>query len=411
MKITTLRIIDLWVGRPICWLMTILYFTKGLVVKRQPPTAPKKILFIKLFGAGSLVLAYPTVKAAHLRFPAAEIFFLTFHSNKPVLALLGLIPPENIFTVRDDSFSHLLFDLSRILPKLVGKKIDIVIDLEFFSRFTAILSFALRTKQRIGFYGFYTEGLRRGRFINCPVNYNHTLHTAQAFFTLLRPLGITQDQFDGTLPQVPPSRNFPANVRALLARAMQAPEAGISNRWIVLNPNASELSMLRRWPEEHFATLAVSLLKEFPGYGIVLVGSPAEKTFVDQLARKIARQVPPARVANLAGRTSISELIDLFHYAALLISNDSGPAHWAALTSIPTLTLFGPETPDLYSPLNPNGKCLYLGLDCQPCISIYNGKHSYCTDNQCLKQLQPERVLALAKELLPADQKGHATTP
>lgn len=400
MKITTLRIIDLWIGRPICWLMTILYFTKGLFIKRQPPTSPKKILFIKLFGAGSLVLAYPTVKAARVRFPAAEIFFLTFHTNKPVLSLLGMIPPENIFTVRDDSFFHLLLDLGRNLPQMVSKRIDIVIDLEFFSRFTAILSFTLRTKQRIGFYGFYTEGLRRGRFINCPVNYNHTLHTARAFFTLLRPLGITQDQFEGTLPHVPPSGDFPNNIRAMLAEAIQTPAENIPNRWIALNPNASELSRLRRWPEEHFATLAAGLLREFPGYGIVLVGSPAEKTFVDRLAVKIGRQIPPASVANLAGRTSIGELIDLFHFAALLITNDSGPAHWAALTTIPTITLFGPETPDLYAPLNPNGKCLYLGLDCQPCISIYNGKHSYCADNQCLKQLHPELVLTLAKEML-----------
>ena len=400
MRITTLRIIDLWVGRPICWLMTILYYTKRLFVKKAPPIAPKKILFIKLFGAGSLVLAYPTVKAAQQRFPAAEIFFLTFHGNKQVLSLLGLVPAANVFTVRDDSFSHLLLDLVRILPRLVRKRIDIVIDLEFFSRFTAILSFALRTKQRIGFYGFYTEGLRRGRFINCPVNYNHTLHTARAFFTLLRPLGITADQFDGTLPQVPPSVNFPKNIRALLADIVHTPEAEITDRWIVLNPNASELSRLRRWPEEHFATLTVNLLKEFPDCGVVLVGSPAEKEFVDRLALNIGRQVPPTQIANLAGRTSISELIDLFHFASLLISNDSGPAHWAALTGIPTITLFGPETPDLYSPLNPNGKCLYLALDCQPCISIYNGKHSYCTDNQCLKQLLPARVLALAKEML-----------
>ncbi|NTV15264.1 MAG: glycosyltransferase family 9 protein [Desulfobulbaceae bacterium] len=400
MRITTLRIIDLWVGRPICWLMTILYFAKRLFIKRQPPTTPKKILFIKLFGAGSLVLAHPTVKAVRQRFPAAEIFFLTFHSNKQVLTLLDLIPPGNIFTVRDDTLPHLLLDLARNLPKMVGKRIDIVIDLEFFSRFTAILSFALRTKQRIGFYGFYTEGLRRGRFINCPVNYNHTLHTAKAFFTLLRPLGISQEQFDGTLPQVPPSENFPQNIRALLAKTIQARAEDITGHWIVINPNASELSRLRRWPKEHFTTLVVNLLQEFPGYRIALVGSPAEKPFVDQLAEKIAQTVSPSLVANLAGRTSISELIDLFHFAALLITNDSGPAHWAALTGIPTITLFGPETPDLYAPLNPNGKFLYLGLDCQPCISIYNGKHSYCTDNQCLKQLQPELVLDLAKEML-----------
>jgi len=399
--------IDIWVGRPICWLLTILYFAKGLFVKRKPPVSPKKILFIKLFGAGSIVLAHPTVKATSLRFPEAEILFLTFQGNKPILALLGLLPPENIFTVRDDSLLHLLIDLVRILPKLVHKRVDIVIDLEFFSRFTAILSFILCSKQRIGFYGFYTEGLRRGRFINCPVNYNHTLHTARAFFSLLRPLGITQEQFDGNLPPVPPSQNFPRNIRALLAEVTQAQEQDITDRWIVINPNASELSDLRRWPKEHFNVLAVNLIKEFPGYGIVLIGSPAEKLFADRLAAEIHREVSLSRVANLAGLTSFGELLDLLHFAAIMITNDSGPAHLAALTGIPTITLFGPETPGLYAPLNPNGKCLYLGLDCQPCITIYNGKHSYCQDNQCLRQLQPESVLNLAKSIIPAVKGGH----
>lgn len=405
MRITTLRIIDLWVGRPICWLMTVLYYTKRLFVNKQPPGLPEKVLFIKLFGAGSLVLANPTVKATQLRFPTAEIFFLTFHGNKPVLSLLGLIRPENIFTVRDDSFANLLFDLGRTLPKLVRKHIDIVIDLEFFSRFTAILSFALRTKQRIGFYGFYTEGLRRGRFINCPINYNHTLHTAKAFFTLLHPLGITQEQFDGTLPKVPPSVNFPMNIRTLLADTLRRKETELPEHWVVINPNASELSGLRRWPEEHFATLATRLSQEFPSCGIALIGSRSEKVLVDRLAAKISSVDSALPAANLAGLTSLPELIDLFHFASLVITNDSGPAHLAALASVPTITLFGPETPDLYAPLNPNGQCLYLGLDCQPCISIYNGKHSYCTDNQCLKKLQPLQVLTMAREMLIASQE------
>jgi ADP-heptose:LPS heptosyltransferase len=405
MKINTLRITDYWIGRPICWLMTILYFSKGLFIKRQLPASPKKILFIKLFGAGSIILAHPTMKAARLRFPEAEILFLTFHSNKQILSLLGLVQPELIFTVRDDTLLHLLIDLARTLPKLVLKRIDIVIDLEFFSRFTAILSFALRSKQRIGFYGYYTEGLRRGRFINCPVNYNHTLHTASAFFTLLRPLGITQEQFDGTLPRVSPSAKYPMNIRTRLAEVTQSNDRDVNDRWIVLNPNSSELSDLRRWPEEHFATLAVDLLKEFQGYGIVFIGSPAEKLFVDHLVAKVFPEVPSTRVANLAGLTSFTELLDLLHFATILITNDSGPAHMAALTDIPTITLFGPETPDLYAPLNPNGKCLYLGLDCQPCLSIYNGKHSYCMDNQCLRQLQPELVLNQAKNIIPAAKR------
>lgn len=408
MKIRTLRIIDLWVGRPICWLITALYFAKGLLVKKTPPANPRQILFIKLFGAGSIVLAYPTVRAAQRRFPEAELYFLTFSANRPVLALLGAIPDRNIYTVRNDSLLHLLLDICSCLNSLIRKKLDVIIDLEFFSRFTAILSFALRSQLRIGFYGFHTEGLRRGRFINSQVNYNHTLHTARAFFTLLRPLGVGQESFDAALPVIPPTPAYPGNILSLLPESTGAEGRPETTRWLAINPNSSDLIALRRWPEEHFVGLALRLLEEFADYGIIFIGSKEEKAYVDTLVATIKGEVPTARIANLAGLTTLAELLDLFHLIELFITNDSGPAHLAALTRVKTITLFGPETPELYAPLNDNSTCLYLGLDCQPCITIYNGKHSHCRDNQCLKQLTIDRVFKLAATLIAAPSQQEA---
>lgn len=75
------------------------------------------------------------------------------------------------------------------------------------------------------------------------------------------------------------------------------------------------------------------------------------------------------RIVNLAGMTSLNDLIDIFCFSDLFISNDSGPAHLASLTDIQSIVLFGPETPLLYSPLGKNSESLYLGLDCQPCVT------------------------------------------
>lgn len=405
MKIKTLRIIDLWVGRPICWFITLLYFAKGLLVTRTAPADPRQILFIKLFGAGSIVLAYPTVREVQRRFPKAELYFLTFRANRPVLTLLGAIPEGNIYTVRNDTFLHLVHDICVCLNGLIRKKLDVIIDLEFFSRFTAILSFALRSQLRIGFYGFHTEGLRRGRFINGQVNYNHTLHTARAFFTLLRPLGIGQERFDPILPLIPPTPAYPGNIRSLLPAAPSGDGRTETTRWIAINPNTSDLIDLRRWPDEHFVGLALRLLAEYAEHGIIFIGSREEKGYVDTLVAAIKREQPNARIANLAGLTSLVELLDLFHLVELFITNDSGPAHLAALTRVKTITLFGPETPELYAPMNDNSTCLYLGLDCQPCITIYNGKHSHCRDNQCLKQLTVGTVFSLARTFLTPGDK------
>ncbi|OGQ96074.1 MAG: hypothetical protein A2521_13275 [Deltaproteobacteria bacterium RIFOXYD12_FULL_57_12] len=400
MKITTLRILDLWVGRPICWFLTILYKLKRFFIKKEQPENPRKILFIKLFGAGSIVLAIPTIKAARKFFPEARIFFLTFRGNEVVLTLTGLVAERDIFTVREDTLAHLIGDVSRCLRALIRERIDVVIDLEFFSRFTAILSFALRSRYRIGFYGFYTEGLKRGSFINYSINYNHTLHTSQAFFTLLKPLGITEKDYGRSLPQVPASVGYREKIENLLQGVNRLCNCQQIRKWIMLNPNTSELISLRRWPGNYYVRLAELLLEKFDDCGVIFIGSKAEAPYVNSLAAPFAGTRHAGRVIDLAGRTSIGGLLDLFHFADLFITNDSGPAHLAALTSIPIIALFGPETPELYAPLAERVECIYLGLDCQPCVTIYNGKHSYCKDNRCLQQIEPDRVFSLALSFL-----------
>ena len=61
--------------------------------------------------------------------------------------------------------------------------------------------------------------------------------------------------------------------------------------------------------------------------------------------------------------------LQLFHQSVLLITNDSGPAHFASLTPIKSITLFGPETPVLYGPLGPDAVHLFAKLACSPCLS------------------------------------------
>ncbi|MGH8475422.1 MAG: glycosyltransferase family 9 protein, partial [Methylococcales bacterium] len=88
-------------------------------------------------------------------------------------------------------------------------------------------------------------------------------------------------------------------------------------------------------------------------------------------------------------------------HAVLLITNDGGPGQFAAMTPIPTIILFGPETPALYGSHSPNAHFFYSGLSCSPCLTAYNHRNSPCDgDNQCLKRISPEQVLAKAREMI-----------
>jgi ADP-heptose:LPS heptosyltransferase len=109
---------------------------------------------------------------------------------------------------------------------------------------------------------------------------------------------------------------------------------------------------------------------------------------------------------NLAGYTkSVRHLLAVFHRASLLVTNDGGPGQFAALTpQLPAIIFFGPETPVLYKSLGDNAYCFYRQLPCSPCLTAYNHRSSPCDgDNQCLKQITPEQVLAKAHEMLDAN--------
>ncbi len=408
MKIQTLRRWDVWVGRPACLLLTALYKLKSIVVKKQRVKSPKKMLFIKLFGMGSIILAVPAIEAVKKKYPMCSFFFLTFKENHAILSLLNIVPEGNIYTVRKDSLVHFLEDVVICLVRMIKERIDIVIDLEFFSRFTAILSFFIRSKWRIGFYGFHTEGLKRGVFIDSLINYNHTLHTSRAFFTLLTPLGISQKEYSSFLPYIPPSEGFREKVVTKIREANESFKPGRISEWIVMNPNSSGLTELRRWPAGHFAKLADLLLAKRESVGVVFIGSTDEKCYTESICNAVKSCENASRIVNLSGLTDLRDLVDLFHFSDLLITNDSGPAHLSSLTRTPGLVLFGPETPDLYSPIGEWSRCLYLGLDCQPCITVYNGKRSFCKDNICLQLITPESVLDLAVETLERNRLGRS---
>ena len=145
---------------------------------------------------------------------------------------------------------------------------------------------------------------------------------------------------------------------------------------LLINPNSSDIFPLRKWPLPYFAELCERLLQELPACSLVVTGMAAERAD----ARYILEQVQDPRCVDFTGKTSFSELLALYSIAAMMVTNDSGPAHFASLLSLPTIALFGPETPRLYGPLGSRH-------------SVYNGKKSSCTGNRCLKSILPDLVL------------------
>jgi ADP-heptose:LPS heptosyltransferase len=146
---------------------------------------------------------------------------------------------------------------------------------------------------------------------------------------------------------------------------------------------------------EKYAALIQKILQQHPHVLILITGAPREWEEAEVLTKHVAHD----RCINFAGALRLLDLPLLYSISTCMITNDSGPAHFASITEMPTFVLFGPETPTLYGPLGQTTP-IYAGLACSPCVAATNHRRTPCTDNICLKVIEPEWVYDLVKPLL-----------
>jgi ADP-heptose:LPS heptosyltransferase len=276
----------------------------------------------------------------------------------------------------------------------------VVIDCELFARFSSILSYLSGTPVRVGFYRHTQEGLYRGSFINRAVMYNPYRHLSQQFLTMVSAIESDTVPVAKHVPrsacEQAPLLPFADGELQRITAELHADFPTIEGKRLVLVYPGGGLLPIRAWPLEHFLRLCKTLLDD--GHAVGIIGLREDAL----LAQAVVEHCQNPHCIDLTGYTkSIRELLGLFHRASLLVTNDGGPAQFAALTPIPTIILFGPETPVLYGPLTPNAYCFYLSIPCSPCLTAYNHRTSPCDgDNQCLKQITPDQVLAKAREMV-----------
>jgi len=401
MNVDRMRAIDFALGKPLCFFLTLLLTPLWRFSGEKIQGAPKKALLIELSEMGSAILVDPAMRIIRER--GCEVFFVIFEKNKPSLDLLGTVSQGNIFQLREKSLWLLAFDSLRFLFWCRARGIDAVIDLELFSRFTALLTGLCGAKRRVGFYRFHNEGLYRGEMLSHRVAYNPHVHISRNFLSLVHALFADTPELPYAkahhpTPQLarrPRDEEQIAEVRRIIAAHTKITAR---TKLVLVNANASDMLPQRRWPMRNFAELTGMLLKHRKSITVLLTGSPGEKDELD----KLAAQVNDPRCVNFAGAIDFMQLPSLYEQALVMVSNDSGPPHFASVTGLPTLVLFGPETPDLYSSLGDTTP-IYAGLNCSPCVSAWNHRKTACADNQCLKAITPKQVFAA---LLPRLRKA-----
>lgn len=394
MNIKTMKFIDEVFGPLICFGFHWYNLVKKIfLISRYKITSEKikNILVIKFFGMGSIILAGPMFRALREKFPEIKIILLTFSSNKEICQHIGLI--DEVIAVDASNLLKFMKSLLKDILYIRGKHCEISIDLEFFSKSSTLIQYLCGTKIRVGYYlvqiGFLLKMMWRGNLLTHNVYYNPHRHTTEAFLALARSIGADTDDMG------PAAVRIYDEDRSHLAKLFF--DIGIKEKdiLIIMNINASQLCLERRWPMERFAELTRRILNH-GDVKIILIGDKQDTSYVDVFLKIMKNN---ERLINLTGKLNIGALAALLERARVLIANDSGPLHIAASLGTPTVSFFGPEIPERYGPIGQKHTIFYSDVYCSPCLNVYNQKTASCNgENVCMRKIPVEDVYKVIAE-------------
>jgi len=336
---------------------------------------PDRILIVKFWGIGSIILCEPALRYLRKKFPEARLDFLTLAQNRELFKLMPHV--DQVYAADFRRLGRFLISAMRLIVRLRRRKYDLIFDAEFFANFSTLVATLARPRRVIG---FSRAASIKSRLLDVAVPFHDDEHAAENFLRLVK-IGTG----DESAPNE--SENFP---RLILPSSPAATLRFSGRPGIVMNVNASPLALERRWPQERFVSLAKWLLKKYQT-DLILIGARGEEKYTQAVAQAIAA---PGKVHNLAGNLNLIELAGLIRPAALFISNDSGPLHLAAALQKPVVGFYGPETPKRFGPLCDDRLIFYLGLPCSPCMSVDNAKTVNCTNQmRCMLDLKVSMVI------------------
>lgn len=377
MKTERKILIDKFFGNPAAILLNLLARIIGfcLRIDHSLDKPFKTIVISKYLGMGSLIQATPLLQTLKERFPQIKIIFITNQNNKVLLEHIPSI--DEILTIKDNNIFVLFCSVAKLILNLWKRKPDVFIDLEIYSNFSSLVTtFSLATN-RLGFYKS-DKKYKMGLFTHM-MYFNRNALLSEAYLQFARLLGCKKIIL--TLDKINLAEQEQFDSRKLFIH--QNIEQG---KYIVINPNASDLRLERRWPANNFILLIERISKQFPDHKIVLIGSKGEAEYVGSIASYFKNE----NVIDTSGKLTLVNLIFLIKNASLLVTNDTGPMHIGFALGIKIVALFGPCSPAQYG-ISVNSHVIYKSVYCSPCV------HEFLIppckgNNQCMKLISVEEV-------------------
>ncbi len=337
--------------------------------------AARTILVRAVNWIGDAVMMTPSLGAIRQSFPSARITVL---ANPLVAQLFTSHPWVDEVLIYDQKGAHRgLRGRLQLAAQLRARGFDLAILLQ--NAFNAaLITWLARIPLRIG-----NRSDGRGVLLShgFPLNLQPCgVHESEQYLAMLRYYGITgegmQQQLDTTFAE-----------DLTMGERLAAAGVGADEFLLGINPGATYGSA-KRWYPDRFAAVARSLAAEW-GARVVITGGPGEK----EIAAEIERELAGACI-NLAGQTTVRELMALIKRCNFFVTNDSGPMHLAAAFAVPLVAIFGSTDHTTTYPLAAHALVVRETVDCAPCL-----KRECPTDHRCMTAVTAAAVVDVAREL------------
>ncbi len=353
--------LDSFIAKPIAFSLNFIVRALGQILsinhdlKREYQT----IAVCKFKGMGSIIQATPMLAAIKVQHPNSKLVFISTKSNRSILEKIDHI--DTIITIDESSLINFITSNISALYQLIKKRPGVYFDLEIYSDFSTLFTLFSLSTNRVGFY-LRSSSFRMGIYTHM-MFFNPKVPISNVYLQMSKLIGCN-DEHQELYP---------------LKKSIQKPFSH-SRKYLVINPNSSDLRLERRWDSNNFIQIIRKTLNEFSDYNIFLIGSKDEQEYTES----ISTIINDPRLISTAGKTSISEVIALIDSAEIMITNDTGPMHLAFALKKEVICLFGPCSPDQYGRSN-NAHVIYKNTYCSPCVHDF--EIAPCNGNNICMQL------------------------
>lgn len=382
MQLPANRKLDKYIGY--CLIVLLLPVTRllGILLRRNHrlQQAPQHILFIKLLGLGSLVVASGSIQAMRQKYPNTRFILLTDSNIADGIEPFQVF--DDIWRVETSSLSITISTSIKYITQSWRLKKLWVADLEVYSKLTAVYALLTMARNRFGFY------LR-------PVFFRKYLNTHNIPF---KQSVCLEDNYYHMAQVMTGYEELPI-VQEPIAR---------DNEWqrpyIILNNTCSPLALVRKLPDATFAAVCHWILTH-TNYRVAFLGAANDKTHIDHFVNEhLPAYKQKGRLLNIAGALDFEAYYRFIaDKGACMVTIDSSPLYIARKLGLPTVSIWGPTNPMSYIriPVGQQKRHLYIynKVHCSPCVHHYE-KLPCGGNNICMKEIRAEDIIEKLDTLL-----------